>query len=698
MNRHYITQSVWMAWVVLLLAPILALAQSPYEGIYIGTYHGPGDDGEFALIVNDHGYGRLAAFDSVDRAGYIEDNIHVGPDGAFLFETREGVHISGQTTAIQVSGQYSKGSRQGSFSGLRMSQEGPLSNDAGYYSGPVTMMGSGSDVVLHSHLVAIVAPDGTAFFLLKRGYRDGADVFPDGFDLDLDFGTDPDINIDFGSDFPFGPGADSPFPFGTGNNWPFPFGQGTNSWFPFAPGVWSFFSYSPFPGFSSSFGWGNGFGTSLDIGPFLDIDSRYYFGSGGCGSGWPFNVGLTFSISVSILGIVDVDFGTDWSDCSRFTTWTGFPLPVGVAGGTVQIASDGVIQASLPGGLVLQGVLDPATGMSEGILSYQQGTTTWSGNWSIDRYGAGGGNSFALLYGQLNDFNDDGFADVLWQDTVSGESVAWLMDGPATIAELPLDDPGVPEESSQWNLVAVRELDGDHEPDPVWRHASTGEVRVELSGGAGAINLGLDPAWQITGSGEFLAVPGPEFLLRHRGTGENAVITDLAGQPELASLPAMDSNGWSSVALADFDGNGYTDILWARQSSRELQLWLMDELTVAQAVLIPGEGRYGYQLAGVGDFGGDGSADLLWRRSTDGRLVIAADPTGPEAEDLELVASAARDWQVAAVGDLDGNGTDDLVWRNLLQGENAVWLIMDAQVVDTAPLDSMTGLFWTIRN
>ena len=46
MNRHFISRTLWMAWVVLLLAPILAFAQSPYAGTYMGTYHGPGDDGE----------------------------------------------------------------------------------------------------------------------------------------------------------------------------------------------------------------------------------------------------------------------------------------------------------------------------------------------------------------------------------------------------------------------------------------------------------------------------------------------------------------------------------------------------------------------------------------------------------------------------------------------------------------------------
>ncbi len=698
MNRYLMNRSAWLAWVVLLLAPGIALAQSPYAGIYIGTYHGPHDDGEFALIVNDQGYGRLAAFDALDAAGYIEDNIRIGSDGAFQFVNRQGVRVSGRVAASQVTGRYGEGRRQGTFSGPRSPDDGPLLDVAGYFYGPVTMTGPDGGIALHSHLLAIVAPDGRAFFLLKRGYRDGADVFPDGFDLDLDLGTTPDLDIDLGTSFPFGPGPEPSFPLGPGTGWPFHSGPGFDALFPYGSGFGLSLDLGPGLGIGSSFVWGNGFSSWLDIGPFLDIRSRYYIGAGQCGFGWPFNVGLTFSISVSLFGSVDIDFGTDPMDCSSFASWSGLRLPIGVAGGITRIDPDGVIQASLPGGLVLGGVLDPASGLADGVLSYQERITLWSGSWSIDRYGAGDSRSVAMLYGQLSDFNADGFADILWHDEVSGADVAWLMEGPDTLAALPLEYPGSSEEPSPGELVAVRELDGDHEPDLVWRDAETGTVLAELSGSDGAVVLDLDPAWQIVGSGEFASNPQPGFLVRHRGTGANAVIIDLAGQPERVALPAMDGQGWRGVALADFDGNGYTDILWARQSSRDLRIWLMDDLTVAREVHVSAAGRSPYQLAGVGDFEGDGSADLLWRRTSDGKLMVTLGPATAAPEDVELVASAARGWQVVAVGDLDGDGTDDLIWRHLLKGENAVWLVVDTQIAGTAPLESLTGLFWSVRN
>lgn len=688
MNRHFLLQLVRMVWVVLLSVPAIALAESPYAGIYIGTYHGPRDNGEFALIVDDQGYGRLVAFDAVDAAGYVEDNIRVGSQGSFQFVNRQGVQVDGQVTSGQVAGRYGEGNRQGTFSGPRMLDDGPLLDVAGYFYGPVTMTGADSGTALHSELLAIVAPDGTAFFLLKRGYRDGADVFPDGFDLELD--PDP------GSSFPFdrGPG----FPFGSGNVVPVGTGPGPTPTFPFGSGWGSPFNLGFFPGVGSTFGWGNSFSTSLNLGPFLSIDSRYTIGSGYCGLGWPFNVGLTFSISVSLLGSVDVEFSAGRSDCSEFASWPGLWLPVGVAGGIAQINPDGVIQASLPGGLVLNGVIDPASGMAEGSLSYQERLTAWSGNWSIDRYGAGGGKLVAKLYAQLHDFDNDGSADILWHDEVSGANVAWLMDGPDTLAALSLVYPGNPEESAQGELVAVRELDGDYAPDVVWRNAVTGEILVELSGSAGVVGVALNPAWQAIGSGEFASDPPPEFLLRHRGTGAIAVIADLAVQPELISLPAMDGQGWKSVALADFDGNGYTDILWARPSSRALRMWLMDDLAILHEVQVSTESRSQYQLAGVGDFDGDMSADLLWRRTTDGRLIVSRAVASGETEDVVLAAGAASQWQVVAVGDLDADGTDDLVWRNLLSGDNAAWMIVNAQVVGSAPLEHLDGLFWNVRN
>jgi hypothetical protein len=178
----------------------------------------------------------------------------------------------------------------------------------------------------------------------------------------------------------------------------------------------------------------------VDIGPFLDIEARYYVGSGSCGLGWPFNVGLTFSISVSLLGSVDVDFRMNRTDCGSFASWFGFPLPSSVSGGIFQIDPDGVIQASLPGGVALQGVLDPASGIAEGILSYQERVTSWSGIWSIDRFGAGDGSSVAKLYARLSDFNDDCFADILWREEVSGANVAWLIVDGQVADKAPMTD------------------------------------------------------------------------------------------------------------------------------------------------------------------------------------------------------------------------------------------------------------------
>jgi hypothetical protein len=79
MNRHSSHSQSWMVWaaLLLLLIPVLALAQSPHQRIYIGTYQAPQDNGEFALIVNDQGLGMLAAQYQVleDHAASIEKDL-----------------------------------------------------------------------------------------------------------------------------------------------------------------------------------------------------------------------------------------------------------------------------------------------------------------------------------------------------------------------------------------------------------------------------------------------------------------------------------------------------------------------------------------------------------------------------------------------------------------------------------------------
>ena len=548
MKLYFLHFQAGLVLAALLLIPVLALAQNPYEGIYFGTFQGPYDDGEFALIVNDQGHGTLAAFDSMDDSGFIENNIRVRSDGSFFFVTRSGVRIDGQATASDISGRYTSDGIEGGFSGLRAAEDGPLQDAAGYYTGPASITGTetAADWIINSRMVAIIAADGTAFFLLDRAFP-----WLGGFWLG-------DYDSDFGLGHAF-PGPDT-----------------------FWPGGFDF---------DLDLDLGFGFDLDLDVGHH----SAHYAGSGFCGPfqyghgfhGWPFSFGWNYSFRISLPGPFDLDFDFDYvlPTCNASWTWNRFPAPVGNSGGIVQIEPDGYVQGTLLDGLALQGYLDALTAKADGVLFQQEGGTDWTGHWEIERQFTTDSSEATKHYNRLSDVNGDGFADVIWRHAATGENAIWLMDGAEILAELPLERQGEP----QTVQSSTHEQSGDKRTDVVWRYESNGEITVWLSSAADPFKPEPESAWMIAGGGDFDGDGFIDILWRDYAAGI-ALITTSPGEEgaEHIQLAGNLSRDWLLGAIGDLDGDGFDDLVWRNTLTGENTTWrVVDRQVVETTPLMP---------------------------------------------------------------------------------------------------------------
>lgn len=128
------------------------------------------------------------------------------------------------------------------------------------------------------------------------------------------------------------------------------------------------------------------------------------------------------------------------------------------------------------------------------------------------------------------DFSDDGEADLLTWDPVSGALSIWVLKGEAIIGtetpEPAAADPG-------WRPEAVGDFDGDGSPDILWLHDASRQLRV----------------WRMYGTKALEIVPF-----------------------EPATAPASSQ----VVAIGDFDGDGDEDLVW-QESSQELFMWLLED-------------------------------------------------------------------------------------------------------------------------
>ena len=133
---------------------------------------------------------------------------------------------------------------------------------------------------------------------------------------------------------------------------------------------------------------------------------------------------------------------------------------------------------------------------------------------------------------------------------------------------------------------------------------------------------------------------------------------------------------WQIVGTGDFNGDGKPDIVWWNRNSGTLYLWYMDGVTRI------GDGYFSmrgisdtrWKVAGVADFNGDGHPDILWQHDTLGwvgvwefndRSFIAGFDLTPGQVDVP--------WKIVGVADFNADGQPDLLWRNVNNGMLAVW-------------------------
>jgi hypothetical protein len=178
---------------------------------------------------------------------------------------------------------------------------------------------------------------------------------------------------------------------------------------------------------------------------------------------------------------------------------------------------------------------------------------------------------FGLLKpGVAKDFNDDGYADLVWENIVTGQRAVWLL------------RPG-----------PVRSFDLGH----------------------------MDPSWQIVGVGDFLGNGQVDLVWENSVTGERGIwLLKALALSRIIPLPT-EPISWHIAGAADFDGDGQADLVWENTVTGERGIWLLKAGALSRIIPLPTEPT-SWHIAGAADFDGDGQADLVWENSVTGERGI----------------------------------------------------------------------------
>jgi hypothetical protein len=174
----------------------------------------------------------------------------------------------------------------------------------------------------------------------------------------------------------------------------------------------------------------------------------------------------------------------------------------------------------------------------------------------------------------------------VWQNDQTRSLVVWFMNGPQNtimqnwtyIVSTPV--PG-------WKVVAVSDLDNDGHPDLVWQNDTTCQLIAWYMSGAQGTTLRTwtwmtqtgYAGWRVVANGDFNGDGHVDLVLQHDSTRQVIVWTMGGTQGDTPIGWFWISNGgipgWKVIGAADFDGDGHLDVVWQKDSTRQVVVWYM---------------------------------------------------------------------------------------------------------------------------
>jgi hypothetical protein len=162
------------------------------------------------------------------------------------------------------------------------------------------------------------------------------------------------------------------------------------------------------------------------------------------------------------------------------------------------------------------------------------------------------------------------------------------------------------------------------------------------------------------------------------------------GIPSAGTAVTVSSTCGSVQSVShDFNGDGYSDIMWYDASQGNYSPWIMNGATALAASAFS---LAGWSIVGQHDFDGNGTADLLWRDSTGYTYIWFMNGTQVTSTGYVGLIPAST-WSVAAVADFNGDGKGDILWKDT-SSNYAVWLMNGTSVLQPGLLGNVSG--WSV--
>jgi hypothetical protein len=222
------------------------------------------------------------------------------------------------------------------------------------------------------------------------------------------------------------------------------------------------------------------------------------------------------------------------------------------------------------------------------------------------------------------------------------------------------------------------DTEADAAPDVPAERAPDTESDAATNGQTDAVP---DPEIDADATGDASAGDGPSDGSHTRTDGQDS---DSIGGNDANVDPKGDR--FSDLAApvrvaADFDQDGFSDVVWQDLESGDLEVWYLTETTVRSrgAIKVRPKPSANWRAAAVADFDGDGWPDILWGlpgSSSSGIEYLSGSESLRFTRLPDLEAQNGEAWMLEGTCGVGESKVPELLWRESVSGEIRIWTVL----------------------
>jgi len=289
--------------------------------------------------------------------------------------------------------------------------------------------------------------------------------------------------------------------------------------------------------------------------------------------------------------------------------------------------------------------------------------------------------------GVADDFNNDGKADLLLENSATGKRAIWYLSNGIfqSSSALPTLHP-------QWHIAGSTDFLGNGQANLILENTSTGQHIVWiLNNGIYVSTIALPTIsnqWHISGIAGVAGSSRKNVVLENTDTGRHVVwVLDNGAYSFTGALPTVGSQ-WHITGVADAPTNNQAHVILENTVTGHHVLWVLNNGAYSFTLALPTVSPQ-WRVAAVADFLGNDQADIVLENTVTGHHVLWILNNGSYSSTIAL-PTVGTHWKVAGAADFLGNGQAGIALQNTITGRRVTWILINGgysytTVLPTAP-------------